>query len=70
MKHWGKPWHQDILRHTYGSHHLARSQSLEVTARIMGNSPKVLERHYWYWRTRSKDAAVYWDLCPDKVLKD
>ena len=70
LKHWGKPWHQDILRHTYGSHHLARSQSLEVTARIMGNSPKVLERHYWYWRTRSKDAAVYWDLCPDKVLKD
>ena len=69
-KHWSGKWPQDVLRHTFGSNHLARSQSLEITARVMGNSPEVLDRHYWNWRTRAKDAAVYWDLSPVKVLQD
>lgn len=67
-KHWGGKWPQDVLRHTFGSNHLARSQSLENTARVMGNSPEVLDRHYWNWRTRAKDAAEYWGLNPEKVL--
>lgn len=69
-KHWGGKWPQDVLRHTFGSNHLARSQSLEITARVMGNSIEVLDRHYWNWQTRAKDAAVFWDLSPVKVLKD
>lgn len=68
-KHWPEKWPQDVLRHTYGSNHLARSQSLDVTSKVMGNSPKVLERHYWNWKTRQKDAAVFWDLGPRQVIK-
>jgi hypothetical protein len=69
-RHWGKPWTQDLLRHTFGSHHLARSQSLELTSRVMGTSAKVLEAYYWNWKTRSKHAAIYWDLLPARVLKN
>jgi len=68
-KHWKGKWPQDLLRHTFGSNHLARSQSLEITSRVMGNSPKVLEKHYWNWRTRKKEALVYWELTPKVVLK-
>lgn len=68
-KHWSGKWPQDVLRHTYGSNHLARSQSLDVTSRVMGNSPKVLDRFYWNWKTRAKDAAVYWSLEPAGCLK-
>ncbi|KAB2641153.1 MAG: hypothetical protein DVB25_02765 [Verrucomicrobia bacterium] len=70
QKHWSGKWPQDVLRHTYGSHHLARSQSLEITSRVMGNSAAVLDRYYWNWQTRTKDASAYWALNPDKVLKD
>ena len=69
-KHWAQPWTQDLLRHTFGSHHLARSQSLELTSRVMGTSPDVLDKHYWNWRTRSKHATVYWDLLPARVLEN
>jgi hypothetical protein len=68
-KHWSGKWPQDVLRHTFGSNHLARSQSLDVTSRIMGNSPKVLDRHYWAWKTRAKDASVFWSLGPREVIK-
>ena len=68
-KHWKGKWPQDLLRHTFGSNHLARSQSLQETSRVMGNSPEVLERYYWNWRTRKKEALVYWDLSPEVVLK-
>jgi hypothetical protein len=68
-KHWEGKWPQDLLRHTFGSNHLARSQSKEITSRVMGNSPEVLDKHYWNWRTRKKEALVYWDLSPEVVLK-
>lgn len=68
-KHWKGKWPQDLLRHTFGSNHLARSQSKEITSRVMGNSPDVLEKHYWNWRTRKKEALVYWDLGPLQVIK-
>lgn len=68
-KHWPGKWPHDLLRHTFGSNHLARSQSLQITSRIMGNSPAVLENHYWNWRTRKKESLAYWDLFPKSVLK-
>lgn len=67
--HWKGKWPQDLLRHTFGSNHLARSQSLVITSRIMGNTPEVLEKHYWNWRTRKKEALAYWGLTPKAVMK-
>ncbi len=68
--HWTGKWPQDLLRHTYGSNHLARSQSLDVTSRIMGNSPAILQRHYWNWQTRKQEAEAYWNLSPEVVLDE
>lgn len=68
QKNWEGKWPQDLLRHTFGSNHLARSQSLQVTSRVMGNSPTVLEKHYWNWRTRKKEALAYWNLSPKVVF--
>jgi hypothetical protein len=69
QQHWKGKWPQDLLRHTFGSNHLARSQSPQITSRIMGNSPAVLEKYYWNWQTRKKEALAYWDLSPKVVLK-
>lgn len=68
-KHWEGKWPQDLLRHTFGSNHLARSQSTEVTSRVMGNTPEVLDKHYWNWKTRKKHAAVYWNFGPRQVIE-
>lgn len=67
-ENWKGKWPQDLLRHTFGSNHLARSQSPQETSRIMGNSPAVLEKHYWNWRTRKKEALIYWKLSPKVVF--
>ena len=68
-KHWKGKWPQDLFRHTFGSNHLALSQSKEITSRVMGNSPDVLDKHYWNWRTRKKEALAYWGLTPTVVMK-
>lgn len=64
------PWAKDQLRHSFGSYHLARSQDPGVTSFIMENSPKVLKKHYWNWKTLGPQAKIYWALTPEKVLEE
>ncbi len=63
------PWAKDQLRHTFGSHHLARGKDLAKTSFIMENSPRILKKHYWNWETLGSDAKAFWALTPEKVLK-
>jgi len=39
-------WKPDVLRHTYASYHVAKYERKDKTAMMMGNSVKMLDRHY------------------------
>jgi integrase len=39
-------WAPDMLRHTYASYHVAKYERKDKTALMMGNSVKMLDRHY------------------------
>lgn len=67
--HWPHPWSPDQLRHSFGSYRLAVVKNAETVALEMGNSPAVVLAHYWNWKTLAGDAATYWDLAPDVVMK-
>lgn len=62
-------WPKDVLRHSFGSYHLARGRSLAETSFEMENSPKILKKHYWNWETLGSEAEAFWALNPAKVLK-
>jgi integrase len=56
-------WPQDVLRHTCASYDLAISQDFTRTAWQLGNSEKILLRHYY--RVTDRDSAVaFWQILP------
>lgn len=61
-----KPWKKDILRHTFGSYHLAFFQNESQTALEMGNSPTVIYQHYREV-VRAQDAKLFWKICPAEI---
>ncbi len=58
-----KPWKRDILRHTFGSYHLAHFREEGQTALEMGNSPQVIIQHYREV-VRTEDAEKFWAILP------
>lgn len=56
-------WPQDVLRHTCASYTLAISQDFTKTAWQLGNSEKILLRHY-YRATDRETAEKFWQLLP------
>lgn len=62
-------WQADTLRHTYGSYLYASVQDVGNVASKMGNSPQVVQRHYRR-AVKAKDAKTFWQLTPEKVLKE
>ena len=63
-------WVVDVTRHTYISHHLAKSDDIGVTSTQAGNSPAMVRKHYLKL-TRPADAATFWSIAPannEKVL--
>jgi integrase/recombinase XerD len=40
------PWPRNVLRHSFGSYHLAFHKNEALTAAEMGNSPAVIFQHY------------------------
>ena len=56
-------WPQDVLRHTCASYDLAISQDFTRTAWQLGNSEKILLRHY-YRVTDRETAEKFWSLLP------
>ena len=60
-------WIQDGLRHGFGTHYKALTQSVNKVADQMGNSVAIVLRHYA--RTITKDdCKAFWDLTPEKVM--
>lgn len=58
-----KAWKIDIMRHSYGTYHLAAFQNAAMTASQMGNSVEVLHRDYKKPVLKS-EADKYWALRP------
>jgi integrase len=60
-------WIQDGLRHGFGTHYKALTQSINKVADQMGNSVGIVLRHYA--RTITKDECdAFWNLTPAKVM--
>jgi integrase len=62
-------WGQDILRHTAGSYLLALHKNAHEVSNMLGNSARILERHYKDLVTAS-DCEKFWALTPLKVKKE
>lgn len=58
-----KTWPQDILRHTAASHLLTHYQSAEKTALELGNSSRILFKHYRELVT-AKESSEFWSILP------
>lgn len=56
-------WPVNVLRHSFGSYHLARFKDTAALALQMGNSPKVIFKHYRQL-VRPAEARKYWSLKP------
>lgn len=56
-------WKPDVLRHTYASYHVAKYERKDKTALMMGNSTKMLDRHYRRPLHRSHTTA-FWSVSP------
>lgn len=60
-------WSNDVLRHSYGSYHLARDENAAKTSLQMGHrDPEVLFNHYRNLVTRD-DAKGFWEIAPPAV---
>lgn len=61
------PWPRNILRHSFGSYHLAFHKNETLTAAEMGNSPPVIFKHYRALVT-PEAAGRFWRLSPDAAV--
>ncbi len=61
-------WGQDVLRHTAGSYLLALHKNAHEVSNMLGNSARILERHYKDLVTAS-DCEEFWALTPQTVKK-
>jgi site-specific recombinase XerD len=60
----------DILRHSYGTYRVLELGEVGVVAVEMGNSESMVRHHYLDGEKTDEDAAEYWKLTPDVILKD
>ena len=56
-------WSENVLRHSYGSYHLAEFKDVAALALEMGNSPQVIFKHYREL-VKPNDAYQYWSIVP------
>ncbi|MBN8711371.1 MAG: hypothetical protein J0I10_18465 [Verrucomicrobia bacterium] len=58
-------WPDDILRHSYGSYHLAKHRNAAMTAEQMGHkNARMLYAHYREVVKEAEDIESYWKLLP------
>jgi integrase len=62
-------WIQDGLRHGFGTHYKALTQSINKVADQMGNSVGIVLRHYARTITKG-ECDQFWGLTPTKVMAD
>jgi len=56
-------WPQNAMRHSYGSYRLAQCPDAARVSLEMGNSPKIIFKHYREL-VKPKQAARYWAIAP------
>lgn len=61
----GVAWTPDVMRHSFGSYHLASGRNVTETAHQMGSSPRMIRQHYENLRT-AKEGAEYFEVVPAK----
>ena len=67
----GDAWHHDVLRHTYGSCWLAIHQNRPLLAEHMGNSVRIITKHYKRMVSRGQ-AEAWFNVMPpdsDKIIQ-
>jgi integrase len=61
-------WPDDILRHSYGSYHLAKHRNAALTAEQMGHkNARMLYAHYREVVKDADDITTYWNLLPSST---
>lgn len=61
-------WFDDILRHSYGSYHLAKHRNAAMTAEQMGHkNARMLYAHYREVVKEAEDVESYWNLLPSSM---
>ena len=64
----GRKWEEDLTRHTFASYWLPIHKLRPVLAEEMGNSKKVIDRHYRQFVPPS-EAEKFWKILPTKIQK-
>ena len=60
-------WSNNVLRHSYGSYHLAKFEDINKTSLQLGHmKPDVLFNHYRDLVTR-EEADYFWNIFPVKT---
>jgi len=63
-------WPDDILRHSYGSYHLAKFRNAGLTSEQMGHkNSRMLYAYYREVVKDSDDVTSYWSLLPSSVAE-
>ena len=65
-----KEWPDDILRHSYGSYHLAKHRNAALTAEQMGHkNARMLYAHYREVVKEASDIEEFWSIRPEALSK-
>jgi len=64
-------WPKDILRHSFGSYHLAKFQNAALTAEIMGHkNARMLYKHYRDVIKNDEDVDAYWSSDQEPIRSE
>jgi hypothetical protein len=66
-KHFKLP--KDVLRHTYISMYVAKFQHMGAAALQAGNTPDVIQSHYYDVFTEA-EAELFWAITPESIVPD
>lgn len=58
-------WPTDLLRHSFGTYRMMTAETTAVVALEMGNSPGIVEEHYFSRSVNPSHVDDYWSLSPD-----
>lgn len=62
---WKEGWPEDVLRHSFGSYHLAKHKNAALTAEQMGHkNARMLYAHYREVVKDEADIEAFWSLTP------
>lgn len=62
-------WHPDIMRHSFGSYHLAYHNDVAFTSKQMGHSSADMVLNHYYALVEDRDCKRFWGVIPNKIRK-